>query len=119
MSTSPPSKRYAQVIRLQPSSASEYIALHSAVWPGVLARISACHIHDYSIFYDESLGLLFASFKYRGTDFEGDMKRMAEDEEMRRWWKLTDGMQESLNEGATGSEAGGWWREMREVFYAP
>lgn len=42
---------------------------------------------------------------------------MREDEETRRWWAVTDGMQESLNEGATGSEGGGWWRDMEEVFY--
>lgn len=31
--------------------------------------------------------------------------------------KMTDGMQESLVEGATGSESGpGWWTETAEVF---
>lgn len=53
------------------------------------------------------------------------MKKVAQDEETRRWWKLTDGMQESFNEGAVGSLAGSeeggvsWWREVREVFYTP
>jgi len=115
----PAPKRYAQIIRLHPQHAPEYIRLHASVWPSVLARISASNIHDYSIFYDEPLGLLFASFKYTGVDFEGDMRRMSEDEETRRWWGITDGMQESLNVGASGSEQGGWWREVREVFYTP
>jgi len=74
-------------------------------------------MHDYSIFYDRRGGLLFASFKYTGPDFEGDMKKIAEDEETKRWWKVTDAMQESLNEGATGSEGGNWWRDMEEVFH--
>lgn len=58
-----------------------------------------------------------ASFKYTGTDYEGDMQKIAEDEETKRWWKVTDAMQESLNEGAVSSEKGGWWQELREVFY--
>jgi len=45
------------------------------------------------------------------------MKKIAADEETKRWWKVTDAMQESLNEGATGSEGGNWWRDMEEVFH--
>ncbi|KAL9624875.1 MAG: hypothetical protein Q9160_000922 [Pyrenula sp. 1 TL-2023] len=120
--TSSRPQRYAQIIRLLSSHAPEYIALHSRVWPSVLSRISASNIHDYSIFYDRQTSLLFASFKYTGTDFEGDMRRMSEDEEVRKWWRITDGMQESLNKetGARstleGGEAG-WWRRCEEVFY--
>lgn len=116
-SSSPAIKRIGQYIRLKPEHASEYIKIHSEVWPGVLHRITASNIHDYSIYYDAKGGLLFASFKYTGTDFDGDMKKIAEDEETKRWWKVTDHMQESLNEGAVSSESGGWWREMEEVFY--
>ena len=110
-------RRIGQYIRLRPEHAAEYIKIHSEVWPGVLNRITASNMHDYSIFYDPIGGLLFASFKYTGVDFEGDMKKIAEDEETKRWWKVTDAMQESLNEGATGSEGGNWWRDMEEVFY--
>ena len=48
------------------------------------------------------------------------MKKMSEDEETRRWWSITDGMQESLNAGAKNSMGEGgvsWWRGLREVFY--
>lgn len=45
------------------------------------------------------------------------MEEVARDEETRRWWKMTDGMQESLIEGAMGSgEEGGWWLDLKEVF---
>ena len=38
------------------------------------------------------------------------MKGIGEDEETRRWWKLTDGMQESFVEGAEGSGREiPWW----------
>ncbi len=61
-------------------------------------------------------GLLIASFKYTGTDLSGDMKALAEDPETQRWWKLTDPMQKSLVEGATGSADGEWWYNIPEVF---
>lgn len=65
---------------------------------------------------DAIAGLLIATFKYVGDDFDGDMKRAAEDEETRRWWKVTDGMQSSLVPGAKSSEDGGWWLGCEEVF---
>lgn len=65
------------------------------------------------------MGLLFASFKYLGYDFAGDMERMTENPKVREWWKITDAMQESLVEGAISSEAGSpsWWKPIEEVFY--
>lgn len=72
-----------------------------------------------SIWFDDGSSLLFASFKYVGYDYAGDMQRMAENPKVREWWKMTDGFQESLVEGATSSEAGepSWWKPMEEVFY--
>ena len=61
---------------------------------------------------------LFASFKYVGSDFDADMKRMAENPTVQEWWRMTDGMQESPVEGAVGSKEGpGWWGQTEEVFY--
>lgn len=60
---------------------------------------------------------LFASMKYDGKDFEADMEKMKANPEVQRWWQMTDGMQESLVEGSTGSmDPRGWWRELEEVF---
>jgi hypothetical protein len=61
-------------------------------------------------------GLLIATFKYIGDDFEADMKRAAEDAETRKWWKITDKMQSSLIFDAKGSEHGPWWLDCEEVF---
>lgn len=44
------------------------------------------------------------------------MEKSADDEETQKWWKVTDFMQESFNEGARGSVEGGWWRVLDEVF---
>ncbi|KAA1477097.1 rhamnose mutarotase [Dentipellis sp. KUC8613] len=110
-------KRVCQIVKLKPEAKAEYKAIHAAVWPSVLAAIERAHIVDYSIHYHPPLHLLIATFKYTGSDFEKDMAEMAKDEETRRWWKLTDAMQESFVEGATGS--GGdipWWKNLEEVF---
>jgi len=111
------SKRICQIIKLKPEAEAEYKALHAAVWPGVLNALARHHIADYSIHYYPPLHLLIANFKYTGVDFDADMREMAEDEETRRWWALTDKMQESFVEGADGS--GGsmpWWLDLEEVF---
>lgn len=76
-----------------------------------------------SISYDDASHLLFASFKWTGEDFEADMKAMRENEKVREWWRMTDGYQESVAEGAVSSEDGGvdgvpgWWKPLEEVFY--
>ncbi|PPQ66038.1 hypothetical protein CVT26_010794 [Gymnopilus dilepis] len=105
--------------RLKPTHSAAYIQLHAHPWPGVLAALARAHITDYSIHYFAPLHLLIAHFKYTGREgeYESDMRRIAEDEETRRWWALTDAMQESFVEGAVGS--GGdvpWWKDLPEVF---
>lgn len=88
----------------------EYKANHSAAWPGVLDALRRHHITDYSIHYYPPLSLLIANFKYTGTDYAADMKAIAEDEITREWWKVTDTMQESFQEGAVGSgNVIPWW----------
>ncbi|KAI5795293.1 rhamnose mutarotase [Geopyxis carbonaria] len=117
-----PIRRIAQIVYLKPFAVSAYKECHANVWPEVLERIKNSNIRDYSIFYDNDR-TLFATFKYVGTDYEGDMKRMAQDEKVREWWDMTDGMQVSLLvespiEGAVGSKKGpGWWKLLDEVFY--
>ncbi|MBV8566717.1 MAG: L-rhamnose mutarotase, partial [Methylobacteriaceae bacterium] len=39
--------------RLRPEKVEEYKRLHAAVWPGVLATLSACNIRNFSIFLKE------------------------------------------------------------------
>ncbi|KAL2813708.1 hypothetical protein BJX63DRAFT_212906 [Aspergillus granulosus] len=70
-----------------------------------------------SIFYDNDR-TLFATFKYVGDDYEGDMEKMRANPKVREWWAMTDGMQESPIPGAVGSAEGpGWWKVLEEVFY--
>ncbi|KAI0848232.1 rhamnose mutarotase [Daldinia vernicosa] len=111
-------RRIAQIVKLKPEFIEKYKEVHAAVWPEVLEQIKACNIEDYSIFHDPGTGILFASFKYVGNDYAGDMARMRENPKVREWWAMTDGFQESFVPGAHSSESGPpWWREVEEVFY--
>lgn len=47
-----------------------------------------------SIFHDKDSGVLYATFKYVGYDYAGDMERMRENPKVREWWAMTDGFQE-------------------------
>ncbi|GAB7364849.1 hypothetical protein MBLNU230_g5642t1 [Neophaeotheca triangularis] len=110
-------KRIAQIVRLKPDSLEAYKECHANVWPEVLKQIKNCSIDDYSIFLDERSMTLFASMKYVGNDFEKDMAAMAANPKIREWWAMTDGMQESLVDGSTGStDPKGWWVPLEEVF---
>jgi L-rhamnose mutarotase len=106
-----PLQRRAQVIRLRPECAEEYLRLHRAVWPEVLATISGCNIRNYSIYLHGDL--LISYFEYVGTDYAADMARMAADPATQRWWKLTDPCQEQTPDAAPGE----WWTVLPEVFH--
>ena len=45
-----------------------------------------------SIFFDNDR-TIFATFKWVGSNWEGDMKKMSENPKVREWWAMTDGMQ--------------------------
>lgn len=106
-------QRMAMMVRLKPEAIAEYKRIHAAVWPGVLGRIAACNIRNYSIFLREPENLLFGTFEYHGTDYAADMEKMAADPETQRWWAITDPMQEKLDSVPDGQ----WWGLLEEVFH--
>ncbi|CAK1363803.1 hypothetical protein CB0940_04195 [Cercospora beticola] len=113
----PEPRRIAQIVRLKRESLQAYKDCHAAVWPEVLKQIKDCNIIDYSIFLDERTMTLFASMKYVGNHYEADMEKMKANPKVQEWWRMTDGMQETLVEGAKGStDPKGWWQPLEEVF---
>jgi L-rhamnose mutarotase len=104
-------KRFGQILRVRAEHLESYKEYHRAVWPEVLAMISACNIHNYSIFYRDNL--LFAYFEYSGVDFSADMAKMAADPKTQEWWSVMMPMQQPV-ETAKESE---WWAPMEEVFH--
>ena len=107
-------QRYGSVLGLSQEGKAEYRRLHAEVWPGVLARITACGIRNYSIFLKEPENLLFSYMEYHGSDFAADMARMAADPETQRWWAVCMPLQRPLDTRAEGE----WWAMMEEVFHA-
>lgn len=102
-------QRVAAVTRLLPEREADYIELHKAVWPGVLAALKRAHVSNYSIFLRD--GYLFSYFEYTGDDFDADWAMMGTEEIFQDWWKLTDPCQEPLP--TAGGER---WARAEEVF---
>ena len=105
-------RRFGQLINVRPESIAEYERLHAAPWPTVLDQIRRSNIRNYSIFREGTQ--LFAYFEYVGDDFATDMAAMAADPETRRWWALTDAMQEPIPDREPGTR----WKTLDEIFHA-
>ncbi|KAG0650231.1 L-rhamnose mutarotase [Hyphodiscus hymeniophilus] len=114
-------RRFAQIVKLKKDCVEKYKECHAKVWPEVLKQLKECSIEDYSIFHDPDTGILFASFKYVGYNYAGDMEKMRENPKVQEWWKMTDSYQESFVDGAKSSADGepAWWKGIQEVFYNP
>ncbi len=112
----PAVKRFASVTGLKADKLTDYKALHAHAWPEVLKKIKDCHIENYSIYLHKinNKYYLFSYFEYTGSDFDGDMKKMADDPNTQRWWKETDPCQQPLPEAAAKQEI---WSPMEEVFH--
>jgi L-rhamnose mutarotase len=111
-----PPQRYGSVIGLRAEKLPEYKRLHAAVWPEVAKAIHQAHIRNYSIFLrklDNGNYYLFAYYEYVGNDFRGDMRKMGQDPNVKRWWTFTDPCQKPLPDRAEGQ----WWASMEEVFH--
>ena len=109
-------KRYGMVIGVKAEQIAEYKRLHAAVWSDVLRMIAECHIQNYTIYLrrlDDGRHYLFSHFEYTGTDFAGDMAKMAADPSTQRWWAVCKPCQQPLDT----RDPGEWWASMEEVFH--
>ena len=109
-------QRYGCVLGVREDKIERYKELHAAVWPDVLKMIKACNIRNYSIYLrklPDGKHYLFSYFEYTGSDFEADMKRMADDPNTQRWWKHTDPLQAPVPTRKEGE----WWHTIDEVFH--
>ena len=88
-------QRIAQIGELDPDGVAEYERLHAEVWPAVVARITASHIHNYSIFRHGSM--LFSYMEYTGDDLEADLAASAADPETQRWWAVLKPLQKKTD----------------------
>lgn len=106
-------RRMGMVIGIAPDEIAEYRRLHAGVWPGVLSRLRASNITNYSIFLREPENLLFGYWEYAGTDFAADAAAIAADPVTQDWWRICGPKQRPLESRADGE----WWAAMEEVFH--
>ena len=104
-------QRSAFVLRVKPDKIDDYVEAHHDVWPEMLQALHDAGIRNYSIFLRD--GLLFSYFEYTGDDLDADLAAIAEDEDTKRWWTLTDPCQEPVATAAPGE----WWAPMEQVFH--
>jgi len=105
-------KRVGQVIGLKPEYIEEYKKLHADSNPGVRDLLRKYHIRNFSIFLEQIDGKWyeFAYYEYDGDDYEGDMKKLAEEPRNIEWLKICNPMQIPLP-GAKG------WKEMERIYF--
>jgi L-rhamnose mutarotase len=103
--------RIASVIGLPPENVARYEELHANVWPGVLERLRASHITNYSIYRHRDL--LFSYFEYSGDDYDADSAAIAADPTTQEWWAVCEPLQRPLEDRADGE----WWKQLPEVFH--
>ena len=109
-------ERYGAVIGVKEEKLEYYKELHANPWPSVNRALKQGKIRNYSIYltqFDDGNWYLFSYLEYTGNDFEADMKKLAEDSEVKRWWKETDPCQF----GFKNREEGEWWKSMKEVYH--
>jgi L-rhamnose mutarotase len=104
-------KRVSSVIGLPAENIAEYERLHADVWPDVLARLSASHVTNYSIFRHGEL--LISYLEYTGDDYDADMALIADDPATQRRWELCIPLQRPIPDRAEGE----WWKELPELFH--
>ena len=101
-------ERIGFVMRLLPGQEAEYRRRHAAVWPGLLAELSAAGTRDYSIFlYGQDL------FGYMEVD---DLERfratMAASDTNARWQAEMTDLIDPMIDPATGTH-----QRLDEVFH--
>ena len=109
-------KRCGSVVALKPEKVEEYKRLHRDVWSGVLEAIHDANLRNYSIFLRQLMDgrhYLFSYFEYVGSDFEADMKTIADDPVTQEWWAVCVPCLELLPDRQEGEI----WSPMEEVFH--
>jgi L-rhamnose mutarotase len=101
-------KRVAFKMRLLEGMKEEYKKRHDEIWPELTALLKGESITDYSIFLDESTGLLFGVLK---TDDSGRLDELSHHPVMRKWWGYMKDIMETNEDNSPVSVP------LEEVFY--
>ena len=104
-------RRFGMVCRMRPETRTEYLELHSAVWPGVEATITECGIRNFTIFVIDEV--LFGYYEYVGDDYDADQRKMADDPLTQEWWSRTAPFQIPFTDDAEVPN----WQILDEVWH--
>ena len=104
-------KRLGMMIGIKPDKIEDYKELHRNVWPEILENLTELNCRNYSIFLKNNM--LFGYMEYHGDDYDRDMKLMAANKKVQKWWTLCEPCQEPLENRKVGE----WWSLMEEVFH--
>jgi L-rhamnose mutarotase len=106
-------QRIGMVIGVKADQIKAYEALHAASNPGVRDLLNKYHMHNFSIYIhplDDGKYYLFGYYEYTGTDYKGDMEKLAAEPRNQKWLSVTAPMQVPLS----GEQA---WAMMKEVYH--
>ena len=108
-------QRIGMVIGIKADQISAYEELHAASNPGVRDLLQKYHMHNFSIYMhqlDDGKYYLFGYYEYTGTDYKGDMEKLAAEPRNQKWLSVTGPMQFPL----PGEQS---WAMMEEVYHNP
>jgi L-rhamnose mutarotase len=94
-------------MKIPQEHAVEYQRRHDEIWPELVEAIREAGISDYSIFYDEDTGFLFA---YLTLSEDHQMDTLADKAIVQKWWRSNEDIQIYEN----GQP---YMRELKEVFH--
>ncbi len=85
-------ERIAFKMKLKPGCKEEYIRRHKAIWPEMKKLLRDAGVRDYSIFFDEETGTLFAVQKLTG---ESGSQDLGSHDVLRKWWSYMADLMET------------------------
>lgn len=77
--------RIGSAVGIRPEHVEPYRKLHQNVWPEVEASFAERNIQNYSIFYLESLNVMFSYCEYTGTDRDADNRKQRDNPRIQEW----------------------------------
>ena len=89
--------RNAFCMQLKAGNEAEYKRRHDAIWPELSAALTEAGVSDYSIFLDESSGVLFA-FQKLSDDNTADT--LPDQAIVKKWWAYMADLMETHPDNA-------------------
>lgn len=101
-------KRVAFKMYLNAGQKEEYKKRHHEKWPGLKKLLKKAGIKEYSIFFDEETGILFAFQKVTGT---GGSQDLGQNDTVKKWWEYMADIMKTNTDNSPVS------KPLEELFY--